>query len=589
MCAINGATGSHEDVVARMNTHTRDRGPDGTAVWTNGRVTLGFDRLAIIDLSERSMQPMHRLSRYSLVFNGEIYNFRELKEELVGFHFESDGDAEVVIAAYAKWGTEAFSKLNGMFAFALYDHERDELVLARDPVGIKPLYYAVYEKELWFSSDTTALLEVVPRRVHKEALAHYIRLLYVPSPLTLIEGVQRVLPGEVLVYTKGALSHKQIKLPELKPFSGAYTDAVEAVRNMVQGAVTRQLVSDRPIGLFLSGGVDSSIVAAVASSVHPAINTYSVRFALENHGEDEKFNSDANRARESARKFGTTHHEFEISSQDAAGLFGTMVSKMHQPVANATALAQLYLSQKTKETATVVLTGDGGDELFGGYDRYQKSLWAEYASKLIPETIARLLPHPLSALHLRGVERYLQLMEQNDIVTGITVDTRKFFEEYFRNEKGVRALMRADEHMWLVDEALLRTDAMTMAASLEARVPLLDLEVRAVAHALPTKFLVSPFATKRILKDAFRPVLPQAIFNGPKRGWFSPGAKWLRTPEFIQLAERYFNDSRYASLINLDAVRALHAAHIEKRSYHYQPLWAVLVVLAWLDAHNISV
>lgn len=589
MCAINGSSGSHEDVVSRMNAHTRDRGPDGTAVWSNGKVTLGFDRLAIIDLSERSMQPMHRLQRYSLAFNGEIYNFKELKAELVEFPFESDGDAEVIIAAYAKWGIEALSRLNGMFALALYDHERDELVLARDPVGVKPLYYAMHEKELWFSSEATALLQVMPRRVHREALAHYLKLLYVPSPMTLIEGVQRVSPGEILIYTSGALSHKMIHATTVERFNGSYLEGLEAVRGTVTNAVTRQLVSDRPIGLFLSGGIDSSIVAFVASKAHPKINTYSVRFALENQSEDEKFNSDARRARETAFAFKTTHHEFEVSAGDAAALFPQMIAKMHQPVANATALAQLYLSQKTKETATVVLTGDGGDELFGGYDRYQKSLWAKYAAQLIPKSIARLLPHPLSALHLQGVERYLQLMEQQDTVTGTTGDTRKFFEEYFRNEKGVRALMRADEHTWLVDEALLRTDAMTMAASLEARVPLLDLEVRAVAHALPTSFLVTPWATKRILKDAFRSELPKAVFQGPKRGWFSPGAKWLRTQEFMRLAEHYFNDSRFEPLVNLETVRSLHRAHIERRAYHYQPLWAVLVVLAWIDTHNLSI
>lgn len=586
MCAINGSSGSHEAVVARMNARTGYRGPDGTAVWTNGKVTLGFNRLAIIDLSERSMQPMHRKGSYSLVFNGEIYNFKELKKELSGFQFESDGDAEVIIAAYEKWGTEAFSRLNGMFALALYDHEQNALILARDPVGVKPLYYAVHEQELWFSSDATALLEVVPRKLNHEAFALYLQLLYTPGPLTFIQDVRRVLPGEILTFSNGALSHSAIA-EQRRQTDGGFKDAVEAVRSTVTSAIERQLVSDRPVGLFLSGGVDSSIVASVASRAHPKINTYSVRFALENANENEKFNSDADRARESAKEFGTTHHEFEVSADDAAEHFEEMIERMHQPVANATALAQLYLSKKTKETATVVLTGDGGDELFGGYERYRMALLAEHLSRIVPERVATHLPHPWSALHLRGVRRYLQLMEQKVRVT-TAADSSKFFSEHFRNGDGVRALMYADERTWLVDEALVRTDAMTMAASVEARVPLLDLEVRALAHSLPRKFLVTPWKTKRVLREAFSDILPRAVTGGPKRGWYSPGSKWLRTPAFLARSEHYFTNPAYAELVDTKELKRLHTEHLEKKAYHFPLLWAVLTALAWVEQHKLT-
>lgn len=586
MCAINGCTGSNEQAVHHMNSTTVHRGPDGTRVWTNGRVTLGFNRLAIIDLSERSMQPMHRFGALSIVFNGEIYNFKELRAELSDFTFESDGDAEVILAAYRKWGNAAFAKLNGMFALALYDSERDELVLARDPVGIKPLYYAVHEGRLWFSSEATTLFSVVPRTVNRKAVGDYLRLLYVPGKATLIEKVERVLPGEIVTFAGGVTKHTRIEIKGTN-FEGTYADACALTRVSVSEAIARQLVSDRSVGLFLSGGIDSSVVASVASAVHPEINTYSVRFSLEDVREDEKFNADADRARESAKHFGTRHHEYTLGAEEAVLLFPQAVKSLHQPVGNATALAQLFLSQKAKDTTTVVLTGDGGDELFGGYERYRLALRAQALARYVPRFAAARLPHPFPALHLSGGERYAQLMFQN--VHGLVPhdpDPARHFAQYFESSEVVRALMQADEENWLVDEALLRTDAMTMAASLEARVPFLDLHVRALAHALPREFLVTRSTTKRVLRDAFRDVLPAAVLAGPKRGWYSPGAKWLRSHAFVPLVEDLL--STQTDLLDMSRLRVLFDAHVARRAYHYPVVWAAFVLLQWTRTHKLS-
>lgn len=586
MCAINGSTGSREEAVARMNAATHVRGPDGTRVWSNGKVTLGFNRLAIIDLSERAMQPMHHAGRYSLVFNGEIYNFRELRAELSAYPFTSDGDAEVVLAAYVTWGKEAFNRLNGMFALALYDAEADELVLARDSAGIKPLYYAHAEGALWFSSEAPALFAVAGAKVHQAALAHYLRLLYVPGPLTLVDGVRRVMPGEVLSYAGGALTRTMINTPP-PPRITSYQDAVVAVEKTVRTAVERQLVSDRPVGLFLSGGLDSSIVAVCAAAVHPSINTFSVRFGLRDAREDEKFNRDACVARSTARALGTTHHEFSLTDADAALHFTRAVERLHQPVGNATALAQLFLSEKTRDIATVVLTGDGGDELFGGYERYRLARRAEVLSRVVPQSIARLLPYPYNTLHARGVERYAQLMfQQSSLLMGaLGESTEALFSQYMQGDV-VRDLMRADEHTWLVDEALLRTDAMSMAASIEARVPLLDREVVALAHALPQSYLVTATTTKRVLRDAFRAHVPEAVLSGPKRGWFSPGAKWLRSEAFAPVIEEVLGHP--SAWLNLPKLRSLLDEH-RNGAYHYHEIWSALTVHAWMTAHRLNV
>ncbi|MBU6310842.1 asparagine synthase (glutamine-hydrolyzing) [Patescibacteria group bacterium] len=589
MCAINGCTGRNEALVRSLAQSTAHRGPDGTRIWTDGRVTFGFDRLAVIDLSDRAMQPtVSKDGTVAVMLNGEIFNFKELRNELGGYAFESEGDAEVLLAAYLAWGQRAFDRLNGMFAISVYDGRSDELILVRDPAGVKPLYYAVYAEQLVFSSEAPALLEVIPRHLNRRALSDYMRLLYVPGRETFIEGVQRVLPGEIVTFSNKSIRTGKIASEVQKPFTGSFRDACSEVSKLAREAVARQLISDRPIGLFLSGGIDSTLLTALASEVHPAINTFSVRFALDDYSENDKFNADADRALRSAVRFGTTHHEYTLSAFDAASLFRQAVPRLHEPVGNATALAQFFLSEAAQKTATVVLTGDGGDELFGGYERYSLALRAEQYARLIPRWVAQMLPHPFPVLHTTGSARYAQLMLQPDHGLAPSTDVERHFRQFFTEDTGVRALMRADESLWLVDEALLRTDAMTSAVSLEARVPFLDLELRAFAHALPTQYLVSGRQTKRVLREAFRSILPPEVLSGPKRGWFSPGSKWLRTQSFGDLISDICNDPVAQRTLSIPALQRLIDEHISRKAYHFPVIWASLVALEWVRQYKLA-
>ncbi len=576
----------------RMNAATLHRGPDGSRTWSDGSVSFGFNRLAIIDLSERAMQPMHSADlRYTIIFNGEIYNYKELKQELAAYPYTSESDTEVILAAYSAWGDAAFSRLNGMYALALWDGQEKRLVLARDPVGIKPLYYSFDGRRLVFSSELKGVLEAgVSRTLDRVAFSHYLRLLYVPGEMTMFSEIQKVPAGHMVVFQNNQGQVMEVPHPwpdEAPPQS--YPDAVAAVRARVTNAVTRQLVSDRPIGVYLSGGIDSTSVLAAASTTHPKINTYSVGFDLTDDEEQEKFNRDAELAALSAKHFGATHHEFRLTSGEVSNLFPEMIHFMDEPVANATTLPQLFLARETKSTATVVLTGDGGDELFGGYERYRLALLAEQYGGYIPRALLVMLPPSLRSLHLKGVDRYAQLMFQPGEallppLTGLPVaETKKLFIRYFQKGDIAGNLMRADEENWLRDEALLRSDTMGMGASVEVRVPLLDLEVRSLAHSLPTEWKVTRSKTKRILKDAFKDVLPPEVLTQPKRGWFSPGAKWLRRNEFVALTDEVFanNYTDASKLFNLNEVRRLATAHREKRAYHYTPLWATLVFLSW--------
>ncbi len=601
MCAINGCTGRDETLVKKMDAVTVHRGPDGSRIYADDEVTLGFNRLAIIDLSEKAMQPMHdEPDRYVIAFNGEIYNYRELKSELSEYPFTTQSDTEVILAAYSRWGMAAFSRLNGMFGLALWDKKEKRLVLARDAVGIKPLYYHFDGEKLIFSSEIKAILESgIPRVLNPDAFGHYMRLMYVPSPMTMFKDIFKLPAGHTLSFQQGKIS--------IEPFRGmwpsasrpdSYDEAVQTVKETVEGAVARQLVSDRPVGVYLSGGIDSSVILAGASKVHPKIDTFSIGFDLGAGEEAEKFNADSILARQTAKHFGSTHHEFSLSSEDVLGLFREAVHHLDEPIGNATALSQLYLARKAKPTATVVLTGDGGDELFGGYERYRMALIAEKYGSLIPEFIAGSF-EKLKHTHLSGVDRFAQLMFQKDdelskiLSNGYALpDTRALFASEFPASTEIDSeLMRADESHWLVDEALMRSDKMSMGGSVEARVPLLDLEVRSLAHALPPQYKVTPFATKRILKDAFKGVIPDSVLNAPKRGWFSPGAKWLRHPNFVAYADTVFAPEYapgVASLFDFKNLRELWVEHREKRGYHYTALYAVLVFLDWAREYKVS-
>jgi asparagine synthase (glutamine-hydrolysing) len=408
-------------------------------------------------------------------------------------------------------------------------------------------------------------------------------------------NIKKLLPGHTLTFSAGDIS--------IAPFRGrwpeathaeSFQDAVHSVRAGVEAAVARQLVSERPVGLYLSGGIDSSVILASAVKTHPAINSYSIGFSLGEGEESEKFNADAELAKRTAQHFGATHHEFMLSSDDVLSLFTDAARHLDEPIGNATALSQLYLARMVKPTATVVLTGDGGDEMFGGYERYRMAHIAETYGGLVPGFLAQ---GKLEHVHLSGIDRFAQLMFQKDteirrtLSKGVSLpDTKLLFADEFKGDIALD-LMNADEKHWLVDEALMRSDKMSMAASVEARVPFLDLEVRALARSLPREYLVTPFATKRVLKEAFKDVLPKELLSQPKRGWFSPGAKWLRHPNFVAHAEHAFTPEYapgVASLIDFASVRSMWEDHREKRAYHYTLLYALLAFQEWAREYKIS-
>lgn len=593
MCAINGITWSSEAVVRAMNSATAHRGPDGTAVAVYPSVTFGHNRLAIIDPDPRSNQPMvSGDGNYSIIFNGEIYNFKELKQQLVGkYDFKTESDTEVILAGYRKWGNEVFSRLNGMFALALYEHETGAVVLARDPVGIKPLYLTKVPLGYAFSSEIKALLPLLPSRiVDLESFELYMRTLYVPAPRTMFQGVESLMPGTITRLERGERVTATFSFsPTTAPLDSRDS---KGLRMAVMEAVERQMLSDRPLGIFLSGGIDSSSVLASASSIRSGIDTYSISFELEDMSDDEKFNTDARLAKRIASHFGACHHEWKVTPKEVIPFLEKAAFHLDQPVANGTVVAQLALASHARESVVVALTGDGGDEVFGGYERYRLARLMEMYQRTTGPLGGLINTGVFEKLNTRtNAERFQLFHFQKDhqlaplLSRPLTDRGEQFARGLFEGgDRDPHSLMRADRRTWLVDEALLRSDKLGLAYGLELRPPLLDLELLHQTSQFPFEHQVSLYDTKKLLKRAFAPDLPSWVVRQPKRGWFSPSAKWFRHPALTDafdgiLSREYAPNT--SALFNWEGVRQTLGDHRAKKIYAGPALLAMVMFQLW--------
>ena len=591
MCAINGICWEDISLVQKMNQVTLHRGPDGTAVQTVNGATFGHNRLSIIDPEPRSNQPMQTPDgRFTITYNGEIYNFKELRDTLRdSYEFKTESDTEVILAGFQKWGKEFFNTLNGMYALAIHDHKTGRITLACDPMGIKPLYVAKTNKGFAFSSEIKGLLEVgISRVLNRQAFDAYMRTLYVPAPLTLFEEVEKFPQGMVGEILDEAIHYSTIEYkPVNKPLSSTDT---HGLRIAVGDAVGRQLISDRPLGVYLSGGIDSTSVLAAATEAGGNMDTYSIGFELSEEEESEKFNADSILAKRIAAHFGARHHEFYIAPNDVLGLFEQAVYHLDEPVANATIAAQVALSQKAHESVVVALTGDGGDEVFGGYPRYLLSKRMDVYQTFVPNFVSAMLPSPFKKLGTQSLQARLELFHfQKDHELRSLL--HKLPEFSFEVSDEIKNIMEADRNTWLVDEALLRSDKLGMAHGLETRPPLLDLELVHQVKHIPFEQHVSLFDTKLLLKKAFKNDLPEWVLNQPKRGWFSPGAKWLRHPSLLNTLDEVFSPG-YAkgtdTLFNWEGIKSTLSEHRERRAYHGPSLISILMFQLWSKRFNVS-
>ncbi len=611
MCAINGITKDDRALVEEMNARTKHRGPDGSSIYQDGKVTLGHNRLAIIDVSSASDQPMRSADgRYVIVFNGEIYNFKELREEIgAQYTFTTQGDTEVLLASYSVWGEEMFSKLRGIFAFAIWDTKTESVLLARDHMGVKPLYYSLRDGVLSFSSEMPALLVTEKNPIlNEESVGFFLSMEYVPGPHTLVENVHKLQPGTLLRFENGRCTQKKYTTRSWE------TRAVknEEIYSTIDQAVHRQLVSDRPVGAYLSGGFDSSIVVHHMTQHSSLVRTYSVDFEAVKgeEGDSEKFNVDASLAEKTSEFYGTNHKKLTIGIQDIRDTIETAIKSSSEPVANSTAITQYLLSDFVRKDGTVVaLGGDGGDELFGGYTRHRLAMGA-YLFQQLPKALQRLggslsprvgkLSTPFyTPLHMalmvkdeKKINPFLKSPRASNAHIAAYLDARYAEVEDKQQKHPLDVFMEVDRQTWLADECFIRSDYASMAHGLELRVPLVDIDVLSLANEISIWKKVLPHEGKRIIRTAYKKHLPPYLYNQPKRGWLSPAAKWFRDPVIHSFAEEVFSSGYYAGLdtvFDWEKVREMLESHVEKRGYYLYPLWNILVLQIWAREHHICI
>jgi asparagine synthase (glutamine-hydrolysing) len=629
MCGIAGRlnfiSGAPVDeaLVRRMSDLLAHRGPDGNGVYVQGPVGLGHRRLAIIDLSPGGRQPMGTDDgRLWITYNGEIYNFAALRAELEahGHRFRSQSDTEVILAAYRAFGVDCLTRLRGMFAFALWDAETHTLLLARDRVGKKPLHYWLDEHGLAFASEPKAFLAdpSFKPQPNLEAIWHYLTYQYVPSPLSAFQGVRKLPPAHYLLVRDGQVSVERYwKLRYVPKRHLTEEAAADEFLHRLREAVRLRLISDVPLGAFLSGGIDSASVVALMAELGPgSVKTFSVGF-------EEKEYDELAYARLVAQRYGTDHREFVVRPH-AVEMFPKLVWHYNEPYADSSAIPTYYLAQLTRRHVTVALCGDGGDESFAGYERYVANTLAsrcEWLPRWVRRGGAALLGALPSAAHGRGLvaraqrfaealalppeRRYAQWMSH--FQPGLK---RQLCTDEFRRAVGERdsvallldayrasdapdfvdATLDVDVNTYLPEDLLVKVDIATMAHGLEGRSPFLDHDVMEFCASLPSDLKLRGLTTKYLLKRAVRNLLPVQVIERPKMGFGVPLDHWFRQ----ELREMAYDVLLSASSVGRgyfrrDIVERLLDEHVRgRRRWHYQ-LWNLLVLESWhrmfLDGH----
>jgi asparagine synthase (glutamine-hydrolysing) len=611
MCGICGIVvrrGSPDrERLEAMAATLEHRGPDSDGFHVEGAAGLAARRLSIIDLEGGDQPIANEDGALHVVQNGEIYNYRELGAELrrAGHRFSTRSDTEVLVHAYEEWADEFPKRLRGMFAIAIWDAPRERLLLARDPFGIKPLYYRVSSDGFEFASELRAL----PRgEIDPDAVDCFLAFNSIPTPLTIFRDVRKLPPGCVLIWENGDVRIVRFARPAPANESVLREDdeaeLIEECRARLRDSVRAHLVSDVPVGVLLSGGIDSGLLAALAAeeSSEP-VRTFSIGF------EESSFDELAD-ARKVATRYATDHHEL-LLRPDAARLLPALAEAFDEPFADSSALPTYLVSELASRHVKVALSGEGGDELFGGYYTYVADLLARRTAPLarivgplverLPSSNARTsfdyrAKRFVRAAHLPPLERHHGWKEifSSDLRAELTgrrngFDPVDLYRERFSETDGAELLARlqdVDERVYLVDDLLVKTDRASMAHSLEARVPFCDSVIASFAHALPSRYKVRGLRKKVLLRRAAAPLLPRSIARGKKRGFSIPAAAWLRGD-----LERFARETLSAETLRRQGYFEPRVAerlvddHVNGREDLSRQLWGLLAFTLWHEHH----
>ena len=619
MCGIYGiyqlnADAAPRELLARMGAATLHRGPDDEGVYADGRCALGMRRLSIIDL-EGGHQPLSSADeRIWLVCNGEIYNYRALRQALEpkGYRFKTQTDCEVLIALYQEYGDDFVRHLNGMFAFALWDGRRQRLLLGRDRLGGKPLYLCREGKRFVFASEAKALLALPDMRTEIDvaALDSYLHLGYVPAPQSMFLGIEKLPPATLMIVENGRVTARRYwQMPQQMDHSLDEHEWTDAVRAQLETSVRMQMVSDVPIGAFLSGGVDSSgVVGFMARHSDRPIKTYAIGFEGEGA---ENFYNELPYARRVAQRFGTEHHEILVRP-DVVSLLPQLVWHMDEPIADTAFITTYLVSEFARRDVTVILSGVGGDELFGGYRRYLGHRYQRYFDRLP----AWARHAAVSAADRLPADRHSSLLNLSRYAKGFLAGAEQSFENRYRSyiqvfspdmahtlrqingvtrwdaldaafgracsDDPLNRMLVVDAETQLPDDLLMLTDKMSMATSLECRVPMLDHELVELAARMPESVKIRGGRLKHLLKRSLHDLLPQDILKRRKRGFGTPMGAWLKKDLAPVLRHVLSDDAVKArGIFRSDVVRDLIADHDASRIDGTDRLLALLNLEIW--------
>lgn len=606
MCGICGFTGeleNREAVLQRMTEVITHRGPDSDGYYTDDYISMGFRRLSIIDLDTGDQPITNEDGNLVLTFNGEIYNYKELRKELEaqGHTFATNSDSEVLVHGFEEWGEDMLPMLRGMFAFAIYNKDNKSIFLARDYFGIKPLHYTMIDENLCYASEIKSILEH-PNFVkvfNDKALDSYLSFQYCPQPMTFFKDVYCLMPGHFMWFKDGMIETQKYFEAKFKPDNNMSEDeAVARIEQVFEDSINAHKIADVPVGCFLSSGVDSSYV----STYFEGQKTFTVGFDF-----GEKYN-EISWAQELSEKIGVEHHSKLISSEEFWAAVPKVQYHMDQPLADPSCVALYFVAKLASEHVKVVLSGEGADELFGGYTCYNDPRVFKLYQKVVPYFMRRAigwvcskLPdikgrdfllravHPLDKRYIGNAYMYDEkqkkaILKDPSIATDPTRQIRRLYTRARRYDDETK-MQYVDINTWLIGDILLKADRMSMANSLELRVPFLDKEVYEVASKLPTPLRVNKFNTKYAMRKAAARRLPEEVAEKPKLGFPVPTRVWLRDEHYYNVVKAMFTSPTAQKFFNTDILLEYLDEHFEEKEDNSRRIWTIYVFLVWYQIY----
>ncbi len=610
---------SKREIIGKMTEEIIHRGPDGNGFYIDELIALGMRRLSIIDL-EKGWQPQYNEDKsIVIVFNGEIYNFLQLKQELIkkGHIFKTNSDTEVIVHLYEEEGIDFVKYLNGMFAIALYDKKQKTLILSRDRMGIKPLHYSIFENFIIFGSEIKSILKFpkFKKTIDPMSLYDFFTFEFISAPNSIYQNIKKILPGEMLIIKRGKIQKVKYWEPKIEKKDYEFEELKEKIKETFLSSVKYRLISDVPLGVFLSGGIDSTLITGVASQFVSKLKTFSIGF------KEETFN-ELSYAKIASDFFKTDHTEMILSYNKVIELLPNIMNYLDEPLADASILPTYLVSYLSKQKITVALSGDGGDELFLGYDTYKAYKIAKYL-RWIPKPIVNLgkelssfLPASQKRISLEfKIKKFLSGLNYKPEISNyiwwgayppklkkrlFTQDFLNLLKDYkdfspinfyLKKLKNIKdpldRINYLDLHLYLQDDLLPKVDRMSMATSLEVRVPFLDHRMVELALSIKNNLRMKGFKTKYILKESLKEFIPPPLFKRPKIGFDIPLGKWLRQElkdyMFSLLNERALKEHGF---FNVNFIEEIINTHIKGKHNYRQLIWPLMIFQNWYKKYK---